>query len=326
MTHAQSGNPPWVYFASSLFDDQAVFSVSATELGNVAVNTGSVVDEADLDQLASYQLIRDSNASGSEPTTITSHGDRLYWGDFGGSLYSSNLDGDDFTTVFSGRERVESIARQGNTLYWLESTPDDVFSLNLFSADLDGSNITQLTTTAGSFTGLEANATGLFYLSGNTRVLTRSFGDLATATEIFFDNGTNLEDIAVNASRLFIADATSANIMSANLDGTDLNTAFIDHAGLLRPAAVEVIDGTLLLMDEVSSNERDLIAFNLLSPGDDPVPLIDSEFYGQLSRSEYFAVVGASAVPEPATFALLFGAAALALAAHRRHAARASNE
>lgn len=303
----------FAFVPSSVFGEQSVFGFSATQAGQIAVDTGMAVDDTDVNQLSSYRQLQDSAAAGVSPTGIDAVNGRVYWGDFNGRIYASDYDGGNAGLLLGGREAIESITVFGSTMYWLEGNSSS--NRNIFSANLDGTGITQITTSGGDFSNIVSNDIGIYYMGSNFRVFNREYASLMAEIQVFSNLSTNLEGIAVNNSLILLSDATTGRIWKTDADGSNVDNNFFDAPGLTRPTALDIVGDTVLFYEEVFGS-NDLIAFNLSNPSDAPVPILDGTFFGPLSRSNYIA--GAGVIPEPGHMATLLGLGAVWMAWRRR--------
>ncbi|MGJ3242016.1 MAG: DUF5050 domain-containing protein [Opitutales bacterium] len=305
---------PVVFFANNT--DDRIGRFSASEAAAVTVNTGSVTGDMDISSLNSYQLIFDGSSSGVSLNEVTAYGNHIFFNDFDGAIYRSDLDGTTTASIVAGRgEFVRSIAAGNNQIFWTEGNNSS--AVHIYRANVDGTGITRVTSTADAYDFLETNDTGLYYSIDGFKVATRPFLNLSSESQVFSDPSASIRGMAVTNDLLFFSDGFGVpnTILEIDLQTTNLTTFYSNPAGT-DLHELEFANDTVFFLDSPFSGERDMISVPFPNPSGQEVPLVDGSSLGPFRNLDDFAVV---AVPEPRFSALVVGfiAAGLGLRVRR---------
>ena len=291
-----------------------------------ADSTRDGIFRMNLDGTGAQQII-----SSSRTSALTTDGTYFYWQDGGTTSIGRAPVAGGAAEVFvdpnnvlpagpllDGRYAPGGLQVHGSKLYWT-----DVFQDGLYSIGLDGSNPMELLNFGSSLppsVGSDYSASSLvqagsyFYWSdGNAESVFRSDLDGSNPTALL--SGLRFDAVAVTDSDLYAVSALQG-IYKANLDGSDMTQiiAQSEFGGgpLLREIAVH---GSQLYVtvDGVSGSSVEGIFTSDLD-GENLSQLIDlhTEFpssHGNGPRG--MVIMSVSAVPEPSTYAIFVGLAAL---------------
>lgn len=246
------------------------------------------------------------------PLGVTVHDGQLYWAEDGhdantSRIGRSNLDGSGVTTIFDGPTQgftnAQMIAINPNTnqIYWT-----DYFS-GVIRGNTDGTGYQVLGGGGDQFTAIDLHLGGDHVFYGdptNNGMLHRmnldGTGDQLVAGPLAADNWRFNSLVVDEATgQIYFSDTGENNIKRVEHDGTGLTTIASD---LTSPFGISLLDDQLYWVGggNLGRVGIDGTGAEILAPGIDPTAF------------------GVTVIPEPGTYALLFGLGAGALILIRR--------
>ncbi len=190
-------------------------------------------------------------ASGlSFPRDLVANATHLFWVNISGSVFRSNLDGSNITTIATvGGDFLQGIALTDSHLYWSDATAHSIMRANL-----DGSGVTTLVGSGLSIPyGLQVAGSYLYWADLGTDVIQRSNLDGTGVTTILsaFDV-TNPSGLVVTDSSLYFtqqylgvyhADLNGANLTQLTTGGSDYRFLAISPAAVPEPSTYALAAG-----------------------------------------------------------------------------------
>ncbi len=225
--------------------------------------------------------------------------------DSAGKIWRMDPDGGNRTEIISGLSMPRDLAVTATHLYWVN------ISGEVLRANLDGTGVTTLTTVGGSpfLQGIDVTDTYLYWTNATAHTIQRANLDGTGVTTLTAAGGNIPYGIEATATYLYWVNLTGKQLQRANLDGTGVTTLISAFDMVGAPSGLYVADAAIYFTQQYHGVYRaDLDGTNITQ-------LVTGS-------SDYRFIAGAvSAIPEPSTYALLAGGAALGLAAWRRRRA-----
>lgn len=190
-------------------------------------------------------------ASGlSFPRDIVANATHLFWVNISGSVFRSNLDGSNITTLATtGSNFLQGIAVSDSYLYWSDATAHSIVRANL-----DGSGVTTLVGSGLSIPyGLQATSSFLYWADLGTDVIQRANLDgsgvttLISAFDITNPSGLVVTDSAIYFTQqnlgVYRADLNGANITQLASGGNDYRFLDLSAAAVPEPSTYALAAG-----------------------------------------------------------------------------------
>ena len=211
-----------------------------------------------LDQMTVQWQVSGSDYPSGSPTGLVLDrvGNKIYWIDGSSNIRRMNLDGTNVENLvdISAYGTAEDIVLDidGNKMYWI----DDV---KIRYADLDGSNVQDLTTSGSGAKGIALDIDGgkvYWALFGNN--IWRANLDGTERESVFtpglvYPNGSIALDIA--GGKMYWTSGTSERIRRANLDGTNVeNLVHSSAGGTAQDIALDFAGGKMYWTDSSTGN------------------------------------------------------------------------
>lgn len=240
----------------------------------------------------------------TSPWGIAYDGAHVYFSeDSAGKIWKMDPDGGNRTQIASGLNYPRDLAVTATNLYWVN------ISGGIFRSGLDGTGITTLTTVPGGdfLQGLDVTDSYIYFTDSSNHSVGRTNLDGTGLTTLV--TGLNIPyGIQATDQYLYWADLNGLTIQRSNLDGSGVTTIIDAYTMIGKPSGLFVTDDAIYYTAQYNGVYRaGLDGSNLtqLVTGSSDYRFIDG-------------AVAASAVPEPATYALLAGLAVLGLVVWRR--------
>ena len=279
----------------------------------------------------------------------------LYWTDrTGGLVQRSDIDGSNVTTIVSGISTPEAMTYDSvnNKIYWLERGTGTIFR-----ADIDGSNSETVISSLGAgLRNLAVDPTNsdIYWAidsDGPSQVIRRANYD-GTGTTTILSGLTDPQSIALDVPNnfLYYSDEGANRIARSTLAGTGLTTIYSTNTNdpervVLNAAGTFAywLDGNAgggtnsVYSGDLSDFSQTTLVTGLSSPSDIAVTdstIYISNFNGQILSASIAGggtttlVTGlgqlrsVTVVPEPSTYALIFGAGAFVAVIYLRYRKR----
>lgn len=244
-----------------------------------------------------------ASALSSAPWGISYASSGVFITGLNGAVWHMNLDGSDFKNVL-GMNAGRGVVEAGGYVY----IANEVANSRIFRGVYDGTAITNfnpiVAITGAAFQGLTADDNYLYFSDTANHLIRRA--DLDGSNIISLVTGlTTPYDLDVTANYLYWVDQGANLLQRSDLNGGNVTT-------LIGSSFLSAPSGLYVSSDSIYFTQLNLGVYRADLDGGNLTQLVTG-------GSNYRFLDGpVSAVPEPATYALLAGAGALGLAAWRR--------
>lgn len=308
MTSKQHG---WIY--GMLFGASLVF-VSIAQGQIYFTNEFSTlqgVNRMDVDGSNATQLVSTSTRTRGIALDIPSN--HMYWTEWDlGLIVRSNLDGTNETTLLTGLGRTQSVQLDltNGKMYFT------VQSVGIRSANLDGTGLATVAAVGGDPEGLALDVTNghIYYVQQDLQQVRRM--DFAgTNDTLLFQDNDDLNDIGIDiaSGKMYwtsgVSGGTAGTIKRADLDGTNVEKQ-LSGLGWAYGMALDTTNSFIYYA---------ITDFN--TPANSTINRVNFDGTGNINLITGGVAGGArelALVPEPSTYALIFGGAAIGLVLLRR--------